>query len=561
MKVFLTTAFCFLLSLLSLAQPAAVQQAAKPSSLAGALTKYGSGEPIRNAEISLSRSAEPTTAQDDTSADAHQITVVTDTNGRFRFSSLVPGDYSLVVRKNGFHGFRGPNSRTWQEFLTVSLSPGQSITDLAIAMQPGSVIAGKVNDEEGEPMAYVQVTALKWVYANHRRQLRPVGMATSDDQGSYRIFSLEPGHYIVRANVVSEVGPSKLHYAPSYYPEAGSPNEASPVALRPGDQAEADFRMTRVPAVKITGHVNGGSVNGQTQIYLRNTHDEGANVARASGASVDHNGNFTLEGVLPGDYLLGALEFRGDNSDAPMHAEMPVKVDGSDLANVSLTLEDAGKASLQGTLRIDGPNTTHPRLDSLRVGLLPADDSSGEADFVGNGGYAAVGRDGTIRLDKISPGKYVVSITADGTGWEDFYTKSVQVGNRDVTDSVIHFNASRGAVPIQISVGIDGAYVEGTVTDENGKPVANATVIGVPDTALRSQFDLYQRGESDQKGNFRLRGIKPGIYSFYAWNAMDDESYMDPDFLRRFENARSDLNLAPIDHQTLTLKLLSTDEE
>jgi protocatechuate 3,4-dioxygenase beta subunit len=563
MKFFLATVLCISFACPSLPQQPAVQQAARAGSLAGTLTKDGSGEPIRNAEVSLSHTSgivRTGVGEDLDGLENQQITVVTDASGRFRFPSLAPGDYTLIVRKNGFHGFRGPNSRTWQEFLSVTLSPGQAITDLALAMQPGAVITGKVLDEDGEPMAYVQVNALKWIYANHHRQLRPIGTATTDDQGNYRMFALEPGRYVVRANVVSEAGPLKMHYAPSYFPEAVSPGEATPIALRPGDQAQADFRMTRVRAVKISGHVGGSSPGAEIQIYLRNTQDEGVVVARVAGASVDRNGNFTLQGVMPGDYVLGALEFRGDANDNPQHAEMDLKVDGADLGNVNLTLEDSGKASLQGTLRVDGANVTHPRLDTLRIGLLPAEDSTSNGEYIGNGGYAAVGRDGTVRLDKVSPGKYVLSLTASGSGWEDFYTKSVQVGGRDVTDSIVNFNASRGVVPINIVVGIDGAYVEGTVTDENNKPVASATVIGVPEQALRSQFDLYQRGETDQNGHFQLRGIKPGGYSFYAWNAMDDESYMDPEFLRRYENARADLTLNPKGHPTLALKLLSTDE-
>ena len=499
-------------------QQAAVQQAAKSSSLAGTLVKDGSGEPIRGAEVSLSRINNPASRLNTDDSATDQIAAVTDANGQFRFPSLVAGEYSLTIHKNGFHGFRGPNSRTWQEFLSVTLAAGQSITDLALTMQPGAVISGKVIDEGGEPMALAQVNALKWVYANHHRQLRPISNATTDDQGNYRLFALEPGRYVLRANVSGEGSPAKMHYAPTYFPDSNSPTEASPIVLRPGDQSSADFRMTRVHAAKISGHVSGSSPGSQIQIYLRNSQDEGVVVARAAGASVDRNGNFTIDGV-----------------------------------------EEVGRASLQGTLRVDGANVTHPRLDSLRVGLLPAGDSTGTGDFVGNGGYAAVGRDGSIRIDKVSPGQYVVSITADGSGWEDFYTKNVQIGNRDVTDSVVNFNSSR-VVPITITVGIDGAFVEGTVTDDNGKPVASATVIGVPDPALRNQFDLYQRGESDQNGHFRLRGIKPGSYSFYAWNTMDDESYMDPEFLRLYENARTDLTVSPTDHQTLPLKLIVTDE-
>ena len=565
MKFFLTTVLGLLLCAPMIAQEAAVQQAAKNSSLSGILTKYGSGEPIRNAEISLSRApegAQRTVAADEeeTTATPDQITAVTDPSGRFRFPSLLPGQYTLVVRKNGFHGFRGPNSRTWQEFLNVTLAPGQSIADLALAMQPGSVVTGKVSDEDGEPMAYVQVSALKWVYANHQRQLRPIGMATTDDQGNYRMFGLEPGRYLIRASVSAEGASSKLHYATAYFPETNSPSEASPIAVRPGDQVQADFRMMRVPAVKVSGRVNGGTAGAQVQVYLRNLRDEAASLVRASGATVDKNGSFILEGVLPGDYMVTALEFRGDGSDNPLHGEAPVHIEGADVSNISLTLDESGKASLQGKLRIDGANITHPRLDTLRIGLLPADDSTGGREFIGNGGYAAIGGDGTIRLDKISPGKYVISLTAEGSGWEDFYTKSVQVGSRDVTDSAVNFNANRGVVPIAVTVGIDGAYVEGTVTDDDGKPVAGATVIGVPEPALRSQFDLFQRAESDQNGHFRLRGIKPGAYSFFAWATMEDESYMDPEFLRGYESLGVNLALAPKDHQKIDLKLLPENE-
>lgn len=558
MKSLLGTVFLLFLVLPGLSQQA-VQQAAKGASLAGTLTKDGSGEPIRNAEVSISRTNNAVGLNTDDSATG-QVTVVTDPQGSFRFPSLAPGDYALSVRKNGFHGFRGPNSRTWQEFLPITLAPGQAITDLALSMQPGAVITGKVTDEQGEAMALVQVNALKWVYANHHRQLRPIGMATTDDQGNYRLFSLEPGRYVLRASVAGEAGPAKLHYAPAYFPDAMSPAEASPIVLRPGDQSSADFRMTRVRAAKITGHVSGSGPGAQIQIYLRSKDDEGVVVARSSGTSVDRNGNFTLENVLPGDYILGALEFRNEGNENPQHAELPLKIDGSDMANANLALEDAGKATLQGTLRIDGANISHPALNSLRVGLLPAGDNNPSSEYVGNGGYSAVGRDGSLRLDRISPGQYVVSITADGSGWEDFYTKDVQIAGRDVTDNVVTFNASRGVVPITITVGIDGGYIEGTVTDDAGKPVANATVIGVPDIGLRSQFDLYQRGESDQHGNFRLRGIKPGSYSFYAWSSMDDESYMDPEFLARYESAKTDLSVAPNQHQTLALKLILTDE-
>ncbi|HEY3930166.1 MAG TPA: carboxypeptidase-like regulatory domain-containing protein [Candidatus Koribacter sp.] len=560
MKSFLLT-ICFLFAVAAVAQQPVSGDSAKPCLVSGTLTRYGSGEPIRGAEITVTRIVENSQGLENVSDPAStQVSVVTDRNGAFLFPHLPQGEYILGIRKTGFHGFRGQNSRTWEESMNFTLAPGQQLTDLDIAMEPGAVITGKVTDEDGDPMAFVQLSALKWVYANHHRQLRPQGMATTDDQGNYRIFNLAPGRYIVRASTTMEGVNSKQRYLPDYFPDTNSPLNATPIVVRAGDETSADFRMARGQAAKITGHVAGLTAGAQVQVYLHNTVDDAIG-GRASGTSVDRNGNFTLDGVLPGDYVLGAMEFRTEGNESPRHAELPLRIDG-DLSNVALTLEDAGRASLQGTLHLETGDVSHPPLSTLRIGLLPADDTTGNSDYVGTGGYSAVGRDGTIRIDKVSPGKYIVSMTADGNGWEDFYTKSVQVGNRDVTDGVINFQTRSGAVPITVTVGVDGALVDGTVLDDNGKPVANATVIGVPnDPALHNQVDLYQRGESDTNGRFILRGIKPGAYSFYAWNNMDDESYMDPDFLRRYENSRADLTLNPKDHQTLQLHLLTTDDE
>ncbi len=560
MKPLIITVLCCLFLLPCLAQGVAAQQAPKNGSISGSVTQYGSGDPVRTAEVSVSWNTDTQRLVPGETI-PQGTTVVTDRNGHFQFPSLAPGDYNLTIQKSGYHGFRTPNSETWLETFNITVSPGQAITDLVLAMQPGAVITGRVTDETGEPMANVQVNALKWVYATHRRQLRATGASATDTQGNYRIAALEPGRYVVRASTTAEDTPTKQRYAPSYFPDVSSPSDANTLALRPGDQTVADFRMTRVRVARISGHVSGTGAKVETQVYLRNLQDPGAAIMRGPGATVDANGDFSIYPVLPGDYVLGAFEFGGDNDQNPRRAEAPIKVDGSDLKDVNLTMEDAGRASLQGTLRVDGENLRHPSLDSLRVGLLPADDSSGNAEFIGEGGYAAVGADGALQLNRVPPGKYVVSITADGSGWEDFYTKSVQIGNRDVTDSVVTFSSTRGVVPIAITVGIDGAYVEGVVTDDDKHPVANATVIGVPDQALRSQFDLYQHAETDQNGHFRLRGIKPGTYSFFAWNSMEDESYMDPEFLRRYENSRVDLTLNPKEHQTLNLNVLSSDME
>ena len=70
----------------------------------------------------------------------------------------------------------------------------------------GGVIAGRITDELGEPMAGVRMTALRYRYLpSGERQLipfNPGGMfnIVTNDLGEFRIFGLMPGAYVVSAD-------------------------------------------------------------------------------------------------------------------------------------------------------------------------------------------------------------------------------------------------------------------------------------------------------------------------------------------------------------------------
>ena len=46
----------------------------------------------------------------------------------------------------------------------ITLARGQALTDLALRLTPQAVITGRVFDEEREPVAYVQVMAMRYRY-------------------------------------------------------------------------------------------------------------------------------------------------------------------------------------------------------------------------------------------------------------------------------------------------------------------------------------------------------------------------------------------------------------
>jgi hypothetical protein len=60
-------------------------------------------------------------------------------------------------------------------------------------------------------------------------------------------------------------------------------------------------------------------------------------------------------------------------------------------------------------------------------------------------------------------------------------------------------------------------------------PVANATVVAVPEERYRQLPDRFGIGATDQHGQFTIRGMAPGSYTFYAWQDMEEGVWRDPD--------------------------------
>ena len=134
------------------------------------------------------------------------------------------------------------------------------VGSILFRMTPAAVIIGRVNDEDGEPMALIQVVALRRPtdeeiddregLPSRAQELRPAGMAQTDDRGQYRIFGLTPGEYYIKA--VDQYEPMfhiiissewEVHdalgsqYAPVYYPGVTQISQAEAVPVTPGEEA------------------------------------------------------------------------------------------------------------------------------------------------------------------------------------------------------------------------------------------------------------------------------------------------------------------------------------
>ncbi len=285
-------------------------------SVSGAVVKLQGSVPLPSATVRLQNADKLTPA----------YTGVTDIGGQFEIRGIDPGRYRLLVIRNGFitqeYGQRTPNDPG----ILVTLSAGQDLKDLLFRLLPSAVISGRIQNENGEPLPWVRVSALRAGYFRGKRTLYNEVTVVTNDLGEYRLFGLRPGRYFVSATYragqrleadeleeYSEDG-GKSGSVTTYYSSTPDPARATALHIKPGDEISAtDVLLEPTTSYSIRGHVInlGGRRNG-ANITL-------ALEARATGlgwsvpsrqAQVDKpDGAFEIQGVLPGSYLLTAFWF------------------------------------------------------------------------------------------------------------------------------------------------------------------------------------------------------------------------------------------------------------
>ena len=128
-------------------------------------------------------------------------TTSTDEDGRYEMTNLPAGRYTVTASRGGFLPLRYGQRRPREQGKLIELADGQAIEHIDFALPKMSVIAGRITDEDGEPIGGVTVLAMRSMYFAGRRELIPTSDVSvrTDDVGEYRIGGLVPGTYVVTA--------------------------------------------------------------------------------------------------------------------------------------------------------------------------------------------------------------------------------------------------------------------------------------------------------------------------------------------------------------------------
>jgi hypothetical protein len=235
--------------------------------------------------------------------------------------------------------------------------------------------------------------------------------------------------------------------------------------------------------------------------------------------AVDRTGTFEIKGVPPGAYAL--VSQAGTN-----YGFLPLDV-SRDLEDVTVTLTPGVDIPVHVSIEGDIAGIERPELAQVRVQAVADGASRGQA-------AAPVPQQppGNFLWRATPPIQLRLAFAGLPTGT---YAKSARLGPIDaLQDGFVADPANPG--PLEVVLSPKGGVFSGTAVDSRLTPLANVSVVIIPNAPRRDRSDLYKQASTNAQGQFRISGIAPGDYKAFAWEDVPASAWQHPDFIRPYEN-------------------------
>ena len=475
--------------------------------LSGSVVNAVTGEPVRRALVQVQGEFERS--------------VLTDSSGHFEFNGLPAAHVNVTARKPGFFADEELDSNSAPPTSGVLIGP--DTPSITVRLTPESIIYGKVEAPDGEPIEDIPVRVISSQVVDGRKRWEPRANGTTNEDGEFRVANLPPGVYYVEAGPGASFRVRRARrlnigeegYTTAFYPGATDPTAAAPIILAPGQQQEVQFSLKPQPVFKISGIVRGYQPEMGVNIEFVDKIGE----QLALPLQFDpQTGRFNTK-IPAGDYTLRA---RAQDAREVAAADLPISVTG-DVSGVQVILGPG--ASIPIVVQKEGQNVEAPR--SLRneipvaVHLFSSSSPLSANDF-----WSAPDPQGhTIAIRNVEPGKYFVEVTTEST----WYVQSVTSGSTDLLRDELVVPAGSQIPAIEVVLRNDGATLRGTVQFD-GSP-EQGTAILVPDRGSAAQAKV---APASQSGEFTFRQLAPGDYRLLAFDRVSDLEYRDPEVLNSY---------------------------
>ncbi len=529
--------------------------------VAGRVTSANTGEPLGKATLHLSSQSRGSRGDD-------QYLAVSNADGSFQFLNIPAGKYWLYGEHAGFVITLYGAAKIAGTGTLLTLEPGQQLTNLALALRPQAVIAGRLVDEDGEPISVDAIQVLSQSWSDGKLTYVPRASERADDRGQFRIADLEPGKYILcakvspgQSNEIPSGGKAAVAPVTTYFPSATTIDAATPVEVHSGQELDGiEIRVRSMQTFHVRGKLAGTLPEGHDIHDLQvSLIPEGSMDMWFGGETgITKRGTFDIGDVGPGSYELTVFSFERGPSAL---ARVPVAVGSSDVNNVVVNLLSPG--TLHGKVRVEGaPASGDAQWNVSNISVYLTDPNNARAFGPSPGDSAKA--DGSVAIENVSPTAYKVNVSGgpDGT-----YLKSVRFNGQDLPDRIIDLSQGvSGELEIVFAYG--AAEVDGTIQfpesaapqTGSGTPSApGARVVLIADGANAASSDL-KFGQSDQNGTFSVKGLAPGSYHAYAFEKVDSNLLQNPAVVKAIADRGVEVEVKEKDKKQVQVALISEEE-
>jgi len=368
-----------------------------------------------------------------------QLRNFTSDDGSFALENVPIGAVNLVAIAPGFASGR----------LNLDVQEGKSITDVALELDAGVRLHGKVTGPNGAPLSDVSVQVTPSATGAFART-GSLPRTSTDENGEYSLESMESGEETVEFSHPKQVGTTKT------------------VTLK-GRETRLDVQLSS--GLRVTGVVETDAGMPLADAEVRAYAPGGS----SRSARTDGGGAFVLESVAPARYRFSA-------SKSGFAEGVLEDVDVSSGAPVRIVVRSGG--TIYG--RVIG-------LEERELSQVMVTARSGMS-----GASAAVDPAGNFKIEGAPIGTVQVAASMQSPSF---------IGGRTSPTQTVEV-AAGSAQQVNIEFRSDTA-IRGRVT-RNGMPLAGATVMFY---SISSRSQSSASVSTDEGGQYTVPGLEPGEYS------------------------------------------------